>query len=254
MLATVQLARAWIERIVEMEGIDRAVVLGAQAFTALFPLLIVYASATSPGGEDSFAERLIDRFDISGSSADSLRLAFAPQQPDSNIKAVSVVLVIVSALAFTRAMQRLYERAWRMKGLGIRATGWGLLWLACGGGFASGRKLVAGELQGLPDVAVSLTLSTLLWIGSPFVLLARRVPWRRLLPGAVLTAAAMLVFSGALVIGAPRTFGTAAAEYGLIGVAFAIVSWLVGAAMVIMASAGLRAVVGGGVEEVGGRG
>jgi membrane protein len=249
MLAPVQLVRAWIERIVEMEGIDRAVVLGAQAFTALFPLLIVYASATSPGGESSFAERLIDRFDISGSSADSLRQAFAPQEPDSGVKALSVVLVIVSALAFTRAMQRLYERAWRIKALGMRATGWGLLWLACVVVFASVRNVVDGELQGLPDVAVSLALSTLLWIGSPFVLLARRVPWRRLLPGALLTAAAMLVFSGAIVVGAPRTFGTAAAEYGLIGVAFAIVGWLVGAAMVIMASAALGAVVAEGLDD-----
>jgi membrane protein len=243
MLAPLQLVRAWIERVVEMEGIDRAVVLGAQAFTALFPLLIVYASLVSRSGESGFADHLVDRLAISGPSADSLRSAFAPPETGGGTRFFSALLVLVSALAFTRAMQRLYERAWRLKPLGLRATGWGLLWLGGLAVFAATRNFADNELSGLPDVTVSLAISTLLWIASPFVLLARRVPWQRLLPGALMTAAAMLVFSVALVVFAPHTFGSAAASYGLIGVAFAIVGWLVAAAMVIMASTALGAVV-----------
>jgi len=147
-------------------------------------------------------------------------------------------------------MQRLYARAWRLAPLGMRATGWGLLWLAGFVAFVAGRNTVDGALSGPADVIVSLALSTLLWIVSPFVLLARRVPWRRLLPGALVTAVAMFAFSLTLVLASPPTFVSAASSYGMIGVAFAIVGWLVAAATVIMASAALGAIVGEERDDV----
>ena len=40
--ALVDLIRDWIGRFVAVQGVDRAMAIGAQAYTALFPLLIVY--------------------------------------------------------------------------------------------------------------------------------------------------------------------------------------------------------------------
>jgi membrane protein len=235
--------RAWIQRVVAMEGIDRAVVLGAQAFTALFPLLIVYSSAVSTRGNSGFAERLIARFEITGASADSLRHAFTPLHGgDDGVTAAGMVLVVLSALAFTRALQRLYERAWQLEPLGLRATGWGLLWLGVLTTMLTLRVLTDPHLTGIAGVVVSLAIGTLMWAVTPFLLLARRMPWHRLVFGAVLTAVAMLAFSVIVVLVAPRTFGTAAASYGLIGVAFTIVGWLVSASFVVMASTALGAV------------
>ena len=37
----VELGRAWASRFIEVQGIDRAMALAAQAFSALIPLLIV---------------------------------------------------------------------------------------------------------------------------------------------------------------------------------------------------------------------
>ena len=240
----VRVTRNWIERIVEMEGVDRAVVLGAQAFTALFPLLIVYAALVAPGGESGFVERLIARLEIEGTSAETLRRAFTPPPPaEGGITAVGAVLVIVSALTFARAMQRLYERAWKLEPLGMRATGWGLLWLGGLTVVLTLRTIADMELTGTADVAASLALGTVVWLATPFVLLARRVPFAALLPSAVLTAAAMFVFSIVMVVVAPRTFGTSAEAYGLIGVAFAIVGWLISASLVVMASTALGAVI-----------
>jgi len=241
--APLQVGRAWIERIVAMQGIDRAVVLGAQAFTALFPALIVYASLVSPGGEEGFAERLIDRLNISGPSAETLRRAFTPPESDTGVTVLSAALVMISALAFARAMQRLYEHAWNVEPRGMRTTGWGVVWLAGLLAFVSLRGLADNELVGIGDIIVSLALSTLLWLATPFVLLARRVSWQRLLPGAALTALAMLAYSLVMVAVAPHSFGSAADAYGLIGVAFAIVGWLVAAAFVVMASTALAAVI-----------
>jgi membrane protein len=226
-----------------MEGIDRAVVLGAQAFTALFPLLIVYTALLAPGGGTAFAEHLIERLDLSGDAADSLRRAFEPP-PDveGGVTTAGAVVLVVSALAFTRAMQRLYERAWRLQPRGMRSTGWGLLWLAGLVVFLSARQLIDGALSGPIDVVASVASGTVLWIGTPFVLLARRERWQALLPGAVMTAIAMAAFSVVLVLVAPRTIATSASEYGLIGVAFGVVGWLIAAGFVIMVAAALGAV------------
>jgi hypothetical protein len=56
-----------LARFVELEGFDRSMALAGQAFAALLPLLNV-----------------IDRFDLSGSAADTLRMSLA-QPPDTGI-------------------------------------------------------------------------------------------------------------------------------------------------------------------------
>jgi membrane protein len=52
--------------------------IGAQGYTALFPLLIVYASVLPRSGNQGFADMLVGRFDLSGSAAAGVRQAFAP--------------------------------------------------------------------------------------------------------------------------------------------------------------------------------
>jgi membrane protein len=240
----VRLVRAWVERVVEMEGIDRAVVLGAQAFAALFPLLIVYSAVLDRGGSSAFVERLIDRLDLSGTAADSLRQAFAPpDEVQSSVTAFSVVILVVSALTFTRAMQRLYERAWHLEPRGLRTTGWGLVWLAGLAVYGSMRQVIDGALSGPGDVIGSIALGTALWLVTPFILLARREAFRALLPSALLTALSMTIFSVATVVAAPRSFTTSASAYGVIGVAFAMIGWLIAAAIVVMLAASLGAVI-----------
>src|ERR1700759_2439304 len=105
--------------------------IGASAYTALFPLLIVYASVLPRDSNRSFAETLIKRMDLSGSTADAVRAAFAPPGAvQSGVTVLSVVLLIISALSFSRALQRLYEGAFGLEKRGMRDTKYDLLWLA----------------------------------------------------------------------------------------------------------------------------
>jgi hypothetical protein len=89
------------------------------------------------------------------------------------------VLVVLSALSFARALQRLYEVAFRLPAL--------------------------GGVRGTP--------STVLWVA--------------LIP----------------VIWMPRAVAESADRYGLIGVAFAFVSWLVAAGFTLVGSAAAGAVI-----------
>src|SRR6185436_15105470 len=97
---------------------------------ALFPLLIVAASVLPRGGNKSFADVMIDEFDLEGSTAQAVKLAFAPTgQVESGVTLLGVLLLVYSMLSFSRGLQRLYEAAYGLPTLGMRNTPRALLWL-----------------------------------------------------------------------------------------------------------------------------
>ena len=177
---------------------------------------------------------------MSGSAADSLREAVA-QPPDSGVSVLGAVLLVISALSFTRAMQRLYVRAWRLESLGLRGNGWGLAWLAMFVAFWSLQPAVVELFDGVLAFAVSLSLSTLLWLWTPYLLVARRIHWRRLLPQAFLSAVGLAALAIGAAIYLPHAIGSASAEFGVLGVAFTLLSLLFAIAFVLVVTAALGA-------------
>src|ERR1700759_3841725 len=71
----------WFKRFASVQGFDRAMAIGASAYTALFPLLIVYASGLPRDSNRSCAETLIAHMNLTGSTAAAVRAAFAPPGP-----------------------------------------------------------------------------------------------------------------------------------------------------------------------------
>jgi membrane protein len=228
-----------LARFAELEGFDRSMALAGQAFATLLPLLIVCATV-SQGSTDELASDLIERFDVSGSAADTLHEAVS-QPPDSGLSVLGVGLLVISALSFTRALQRLYVRAWRLERLGVRGNAWGLLWLAIFVAFWSLQPAIVGLFDGAVAFAVSLALSTVLWLWTPWLLVARRIPWHRLLPQALLTAVglAALAIGGAIYL--PRAIASASAEFGILGVAFTLLSLLFASSFVLVVAAAVGA-------------
>jgi membrane protein len=224
-------------RFIELGAFDRSMALAGQAFAALLPLLIV-CGTTAPG--DDLANELIDRYRLSGSAADTLRTAVA-QPPDTGISAIGVVLLVISALSFTRALQRLYVNAWRLEKLGVRGNGWGLAWLALFVGFWSLQPVIVGVFDGVVAFTVSIALSTLLWLWTPWLLVARRIAWRRLLPQAFLTTVGLAGVTIAAAIYLPRAFASASEQFGILGVAFTLLSLLFALSFVLVAAAALGA-------------
>ncbi|MEA2177991.1 MAG: hypothetical protein QOG77_1288, partial [Solirubrobacteraceae bacterium] len=145
--AVMSFAREWIARFIAVQGIDRAMAIGAQAYTALFPLVIVYASLLP--NDRNFADTLVARFGLTGASAESVQNAFAPAGTvQSSVTGLGLTLLLISALAFTRGLQRLYEGVFGLPSLGMRNTKWALLWLAVVCAFLTVRPLVIGWLEG----------------------------------------------------------------------------------------------------------
>ena len=240
-------ARTFVRRVIDMEGVDRAIVLAAQAFTALFPLLIVYGSFQSGSGGAETAQQLIDRFDLDQSSAETVRTLFEAGPEDTQFQLIGVLFVFLSALSFTRAAQRLYERAWQLPRVGLWGTGWGILWLAAMLVWLSAQPVLSGDLDGPLAVTASLVSGCLVWLGTPYLLLGRRIAWRRLVPGAILTAVAMSAVGVGSAVAMPRILTQGAEEFGTIGVAFALISWLTAIAFALMTAAAAGAVL---TEEI----
>jgi membrane protein len=239
MRLVLDIGRRSLARFVELEGFDRSMALAGQGFAALLPLMIVFGTVAQ-GSSEEVADDLIERFKVSGSAADSLRAAVA-QPPDSGVSVVGVLLLIISALSFTRAMQRLYVRAWRLGPLGLRGNLWGLLWLAIFIAFWSLQPMVVGLFDGAVALAVSLGLSTALWLLTPWLLVARRVAWHRLLPQAFLNALGLAALAIAGAVYLPRAVASTSAEFGVLGVAFTLLSLLFAVSFVLVVTAALGA-------------
>jgi len=225
----------------EMQGLDRALVLASQSFTALIPLLLLVSALAPRGRRDVVADAVVARFGLSGDSAASVEQLFA-HTGSGSIGVFSAVLLLFSGVSLSRRMQRMYQSVWRVEpmaglphavhaALGLLAlvVGMSLLYL--------GRSLVSAlPFENLWLLAVSLVLSCLVWTAVPWLLLGRRVPWRRLLPGGALTALATTAYGVASTVYMPRLLESYSDRYGLFGVTLALIGWLLAIAVIVVAA------------------
>jgi membrane protein len=235
------LGRRSLERFVELEGFDRAMALAGKMFAALLPLLIVVGAVTPGRGKD-VADGITRRLRLSGSAARTLHDAVAhPASVRSSVTVLGVFRLVVSALSFTRALQRLYLRTWRLSSLRMAANAWGLLWLVAYSAYWTLQPGIASVFHGLVADLIAVALSCALWLFTPWILVGKRIPWRRLVPQAALTAVGLAAVTvGALVYG-PRAITSASAQFGFIGLAFTLLSMLFFASLVLVVAAAVGA-------------
>ena len=67
-----------VNRFQKVAGFDRAVALASAALTALIPLAIVASSVAKELGGKGTADRIIDRYELTGGGAEAVRDIFAP--------------------------------------------------------------------------------------------------------------------------------------------------------------------------------
>jgi membrane protein len=237
-----------LRRFVDVEGSLQATVIAAQAFTSLIPFLVV-ASALGPGDGD-LGDRIVDRFSLEGSAARSVRALFKDTgEVESAVTWAGVVILVLATLSFTRAMQRMFQRAYGAQPGGVREMWRGLVWLA---GFALWIAVSSPLREELSDIGgivlaigVSGATGFVLWLWTPAILLGA-VDWRRLVPGAVVSGVLGALVGVASGIYVPILMTWSADKYGLIGIAFSMQSWL----LVVGFVAVIGAVVGAVASEL----
>ena len=231
-----------VNRFQKVAGFDRAVALASAALTATIPLTIVASTLASEFGGKGTAERIIDRYELTGGGAEAVRDIFsAPGGTSTTIGVVGFLFLMVAVLSFSRAVQRLFEQTWELDPLSVRNTFNGLVWiaglalyLALGGliHVALGRTTL--EL-GAALLATPLTAFFLLWSGR--ILSAKRIERVDLLPFALVGAVLLAVYSVGATVYVPHLFSSYATRYGVIGAVFAMISALFIAMVVVVGSA-----------------
>lgn len=236
-----------LERFVEVEGVQTATVLAAQAFTSLVPLMVIVAAVSPTGGD--LGDRFVDRFDLDGAPAESVKALFNDAgDTRSAITWIGVVILVVSALSFTRALQRLFERAYGVKVTPLQGMLRGLTWLVVYAGWVALLVPLRDAVADAGGIGFTIVVTSvagfLVWLVTPAILLGR-TEWRRLVPGAAVSAVVGAFVSVGSAVTLPTLLSWSAARHGLIGIAFSLQGALLVEAFVIV----LGAVVGATLTE-----
>ncbi|GAA4360498.1 YhjD/YihY/BrkB family envelope integrity protein [Angustibacter luteus] len=218
-------------RFVRINGRDRILVMASQAFTAMIPLLIVISSFSSDN--DALADGMVERFHLSGNGESAMRVLFTrPANAASALTLVGLVVLFYSTMALARYVQRTYQSAWDLPPVGIVGTLNSVLGLALLIGqvvFLSWLSGLVGELRGHQGVVIlmHLAIASVLWLQVQYLLLSRRVPRRALVPGSITAAAGQAVVSIYSATWMPHIVSLNSVRYGVIGVTFALLTWLI---------------------------
>src|SRR6476619_344700 len=119
-----------VNRFQKVAGFDRSIALASGALTATIPLAIITSSVRAQLGGKDTAERIIERYDLSGGGAEAVRDIFAaPSGASTSLGIIGFLFLMVAVLSFARAVQRLFEQTWELTALSVRNTFNGLLWI-----------------------------------------------------------------------------------------------------------------------------
>jgi membrane protein len=234
--------RVW-ERLLEIEFIDRSVALAGKAFVSFFPLVIVVAAFMPESIRSSMIADVTVRLGLRGDALTLARGAFASSDDVREATGVlGLVLTIFFASSFTTALQRVYFHAWRRPRHGGAAVYW--RGLVCLGAVLVATAVLGGlgddldgSLQvGLFAIAAAVATSGLWWFSAWFLLLGE-VRARVLVPTGVITGVATAVYAASATIWMPEVVTSNEEQFGVFGVALALITWFSGAAICILVGA-----------------
>src|SRR5918994_1455213 len=119
-----------LNRFQKIAGFDRSIALASSALTATIPLAIVVSAVATQLGGKGIAERIIERYELTGGGAEAVTDIFAPPTgTTTSLGLIGLLFLLIAVLSFTRGVQRLFEQTWELKPLSVRNTLNGLLWI-----------------------------------------------------------------------------------------------------------------------------
>ncbi len=236
------LGEIW-DRMLETEFIDRSVALAGKAFVSFFPLIIVVAAFLPDGMRADVFTTLTHRLGITGSALQSAKTAFASAKEVRRATGVlGLVLTFFYVSSFTTALQRVYLRAWRRPAGGaLGPYVRGAIWFGAVIGYmailGAARGVLAADALMPIYLLVAVAGSTALWWFTAWAMLMRQVRMRVLWPAGLITGLALGIYGLTSSLWMPENVTKNTHQYGIFGVALALVSWFSGAAICIMVGA-----------------
>nr|QEO74450.1 hypothetical protein [uncultured bacterium] len=223
------------DRFDEVHGSYLAAAVTLTAFLSLFPLLLVVVAIVGfvASGADDLPGEIISRLGLTGEAATAVVSAVEKAEESRRVASVvGVVGLLWAGLGVVAALQYALDTVWQVKGRGIKDKLFGLGWLVGAGLILAGSAGLSVLLNFLPGVAapvavvVALGVNLAFWMWTMRVLPNRTLPWRSLVPGALLGAVGLEVLKVVGAVYVPRAVASSSGLYGSIGVVFAVLAWL----------------------------
>jgi membrane protein len=220
----------------EVGGDQLAAAFTLQAFLSIFPLVLVALAVlgfVAAGSHTDVANRLVSNLGLKGESAKMLTDAVA--SAERSRKAASIVGfvgLLWSGLGLVGALQHAYNGVWQVNERGIRDKIFGLFWLGGAAVLFVGGAAATTALRWLPGflapvgVLITFAVSLGLWLWTLRVLPNTRLPWRSLLPGALLGAVGLEILKAIGAYYVPKAVASSSQLYGSLGIIFALLAWL----------------------------
>ena len=221
------------DRFDEVHGGYLAAAVTLAAFTSIFPLLLVTVGIVGILSLNSdLPAQIIGRLGLTGEAATLVLKAIATAQKSRRgAIGFGTVGLLWSGLGLVAAIQYAFDNVWQVKGRGLKDKLGALIWL--GGSvvilvvsFGLTALLAISPWLAPVSVLLGVAVNFVLWLWTLKALLNVVVPWRALVPGAVLGAVGLEVLKVVGSIYVPRAVTASSALYGSMGVVFAILAWL----------------------------
>jgi membrane protein len=229
-------------RIRDLDLVNQALISSALALILFIPALVSLAAVLPVGTEHGVAAGIARRLALSPEASRAVRALLPNRAPVSGTTTgLSVAVSFVFAFAWPGALRRTLEVIWDLPPRGPRDL-WRLpVWLAT---FLAAIAVVAAAgtiAPGAAGVLVTGLVSLPLILGwawwTPWLLLAGRVSWRALWPGAVATACALVGLGVFMALFISDSIVSNYRSYGPIGVVFVLLSWFMAFGVVMTGGA-----------------
>ncbi|MBW3613951.1 MAG: YihY/virulence factor BrkB family protein [Actinobacteria bacterium] len=221
------------ERFSEVHGGYLAAAITLASFLSIFPLLLLAVAVVGYLSlEADIPAQVIERLGLTGEAARAVTSAIATaQRSRRGALGIGAIGLLWSGLSMVAAIQYAFDNVWQVTGRGIKDKLAGLLWLGGAVVILSVSLALIAVVTRAPllaplSVLLGLAANFAMWLWTLKALLNVVLPWRALVPGAVLGAVGLEVLKLVGGIYVPRLMTQTSGLYGSIGVVFAILTWL----------------------------
>lgn len=227
-------------RINELEVTNKALILAALALMLFIPALVSLVAILPLGSDNGVAAGFAHHLGLSKqATADVQKLFGNKKTVRGSTTVLGALVTIVLAYGWPAELRRGYEYIWQLPAQGIRQLWRPLVWLVGFGVTVAVIAAIGSSTSGAAAKAVVYALIVLpllcLWAWwSVHLLLGGRVAWKTLIPTALVTGFCLAGFRAFTLIYLSHNITSNYDRYGPIGVVFALLSWMIGFAVVLL--------------------
>jgi membrane protein len=223
------------ERVSEIGGSQLAAAVTLSLFLALFPLLLVGTAivGSMSSGDHELGPRLIAELGLEGAGAEVLLEGLqAAEQHTASSSIVGIIGLVWTSVGVVGSVQHVCDRAWQVSGRGVKDKVVAAGWLVVSFVVLGLAIVVGGLLPRLPGwsapfvALVGVGFGVLFFLWTFRVLTAKALPLSAHLPGAIVGGIGLQVISRLGGWFLSQQVESSSALYGSIGVAFAVVAYL----------------------------